>query len=435
MSDDQFSTHFDGQDPFAPEIIDEQITARIAGKISAGSETRITRGLATLNKLPPGADDSLARVRIRLQAAPFPTRPTQTAIPTIEVHRPVNPTQTQPSPWSPSSPPRTPPRGTLRYRRTIQTFAAVTAVVLLIGGFYALSQRRSGGTGGHPTATATHTALPTTTSTTTSTTTVPLASADQAAACRFQPSASQPAFDLGNGLIVTPSLGGLAYPAFQLPEGTPLAPFEVSGDPSSSGQFLPALVNPNLRDSGLSLVVCNIGQQPVTLEGVSVSIISFTHYASQLNSWYPCDGMYSGPNKITSGCGGGEPNDEVVSATFAAHDGAGTVVKAVEKTASATYGSMPFTLPVRKPQSGISGIVLIKIQVVPPATPGEYVFGLGLVTQNRETALVPAVSARTPILLAPVAHKWDGQACQAPNMASQIPPETNPPTYYICPEP
>lgn len=436
MSDDQFSTHLDGADPLAPEVIDEQITARLANAAPAGRETHLTQGLATLNRLPPGADDSLARVRTRLRAAPFPT---QTTMPTIEVNRPMNDLQTQPSHWPSSSPIRTPPRAPSPFRRTMQTVAAVIAAVLVVAGFVALVQQRTGGSAGHPIATNTTTATNTAQATTPSTSTVSLASAAQAAACAFQPSGSEPAFDLGNGLIVTPSLGGLAYPAFQLPEGTPLAPLKLSGDHSNSGQFLPALVNPNLRDSGLSLIVCNIGQQPVTIEGVKVSITSFNPYSGQLNSWYPCDGMYSGPNKITAGCGGGEATDEVVSATFAAHDGAGAVVKAVEKTASATYGTMPFTLPVRTyvraAQKGASGIVLIKVQVIPPTTPGDYVFSLGLVTQNRATAFVPAVSASTPILLAPVAHKWDGQACQAPNMASQIPPETNPPTYYICPEP
>lgn len=429
MSDNQFGPLFDGEDPFAPEAIDEQITARITAEAPPDRETQITQGLATLNRLPPGADDSLTRVRMRLRAAPFPT---QTTISTRKVKRPMRSTQTQPPRWPPSSPTETPPRGPSPFRRSLQTLVAVAAVVLLIGGYVALIQRPKIDHGGHPTATATSPAQ----ATATSTTTVPLASAAQIEACRFTPSTSEAVFDLGNGLIVMPHLSGLAYPSYQLPPGEPLAPLKVSsGDPSGSGQFLPQLVNPNLRGSGLSLEICNIGQQPITIEGVRANIISFTGYSGQLNSWYPCDGMYSGPNQITSGCGGGEATDEVVSATFAAHDGAGAVVNAVEKSASPAYGPMPITLPVRKPQSKVSGIMLINVRVIPPNTPGEYVFGLSLVTQNRETAFVPAVSARTPILLAPVAHKWDGRACQAPNMASQIPPETNPPTYYICPEP
>jgi hypothetical protein len=432
MSHDPFATHFDGQDPFAPEIIDEQITARIAGRAPADRETHITQGLATLNRLPPGADDSLARVRTRLRAAPFPI---QTSMPTIEVNRPMKDFQTQPSRWASSPPTSTPPRGPSAFRRTMQTLVAVTAVVLLIGGFYALTQRHSPVPGGQPTAT-TNTA--TNTAQATSTATATAASAAQLAACGFPTSQPSFAYDLGNGLIVRTDTGQ-TYPAFQLPEGTPLAPFKLSGDPSTSGQFSSALVNPDLRTAGLSLIACNIGQQPITIQGVKVRITSFTAYSGQLKSWNPCDGRYSGPNTAGSGgCGGGGENNEIVQATFAANSGAGTVVDAVQKaappTAPGSYGPLPFELPVRRANSDATGVVLIKVQVIPPTTPGTYNFGLGLVAQNRATVFVPAVSATTPMLLAPVAHKWDGQACLAPNMASQIPAETNPPTYYICPE-
>ncbi|HEX8032996.1 MAG TPA: hypothetical protein VF510_04075 [Ktedonobacterales bacterium] len=436
MSHDPFATRFDGQDPFAPEIVDEQITARIAGRAPADRETHITQGLATLNRLPPGADDSLARVRMRLRAAPFPI---QTSMPTVEVNRPMNDLRTQPSRWPSSSPTptRTPPRGPSPFRRTMQTLVAVTAVILLVGGFYALTQRHLLGTGGQPTATTTNTATNTAQATATSTATATATSAAQLAACGFPTSQPSFAYDLGNGLIVRTDTAQ-TYPAFQLPPGEPLAPFKLAGDPSTSGQFLPALVNPDLRNGGLSFIACNIGQQPITIQGVKVSITSFTAYSGQLNSWNPCDGMYSGPNRITSGCGGGSDNNEIVQATFAANSGAGTVVDAVQKaappTAPGAYGPLPFELPVRRANSDATGVALIKVQVIPPTTPGIYNFGLGLVAQNREVAFVPAVSATTPMLLAPVAHKWSGQACEASNMSSQIPAETNPPTYYICPE-
>lgn len=428
MSNDAFATHFDGQDPFAPERIDEQITARLAGKAPADRETQIAQGLATLNTLPPGADDSLARVRMRLRTAPFPI---QTSSPTIEVNRSMD-FQTQPSRWPSSSPTRTPPRGPSPARRTIQTLVAVTAVILLIGGFYALTQRHSPGPGGQPTATTTNTATNTAQATATSATTLPAASAEQLAACGFP--ASEPAYDLGNGLIVRIDTSQ-TYPAFQLPEGTPLKPFTVSANPSSQFPDSP-LVNPDLRNGGLSLVTCNIGQQPITIQGVRVSIASFTAYSGQLNGWYPCDGMYSGPNTAGSGgCGGGGENSEIVQATFTANSGAGTVVDAVQKaappTAPGSYGPLPFELPVRRANSDATGVALIKVEVIPPTTAGTYTLGLGLVTKQGQTALAPV---QGQMLLAPFTHKWDGQACEAPNMASQIPAETNPPTYYICPQ-
>ncbi len=422
MSDDRFSTHFDGTDPFAPETIDEQITARITNTAPTDRETHLTHGLATLNKVPSGADDSLARVRMRVRMAPFPiqtpTRPT-------EGNRPMISHQTPPSRRSPASPSDVSPRGNLRFRRTIQTFVAVTAVVLLIGGFYALILQRSSGPGGHPTATATSPAQSTPTATATTTTpTAPLATAAQRAACSI-PTSDLVYYDVGNGVIVSISTT-IAYPAFQLPEGTPLKPFEVSANPSSNFPQSP-LVNPLLSAPGLMLLVCNSSQQPVAIQGVRMSIMSFTPYSGQLNSWKPCDGSYRGQNQVTSGCGGGEVTREVVHAAFAANAGAGTVVNAVQTQVDNTvqgYGPMPFTLPVGR-------IEAIAVTATPPTEPGTYSFGLGLTVQNNKTAFAPM----PPVLLAPVTHKWDGQACLAPNMISQIPPETTPPTYYICPEP
>lgn len=431
MSDDQFSIRFnsqDGQDPFAPETIDEQITARIANTAPTDRESHLIQGLATLNKLPPGAEDSLARVRMRVRLAPFPEPATMRA---TEGNRPMISHQTPPSRRAPSSPSDVSSRGDPHIRRTIQTFVAVAAVVLLIAGFYTLIQQRSGGPGVHPTATATSPAQSTAQATATSTSTAPLASAAQVTACGFSAySAYSPVYDLGNGLIVIPDTS-MAFPAFQLPEGTPLKPFKVDTDTNSSLLQSP-LVNPDLRGAGIYLVACNIGQQPITIQGVKVSIISFTPYSGQLNSWNRCDGMYAGPNKIVGGCGGGQVSDEVVVATFAANAGVGTVVDATQKSAEATYGPMPFALPVHQSAQRDSGVVRIRIPLAPPTAQGTYTFGLGLVAQQNTTAFFPASK---PMLLAPVTQKWDGPSCQAPNMASQIPPETNPPTYYICPQP
>lgn len=424
MSDDH-STHFGDADPFAPEVVDEQITARITNSTPTDHETQLTQGLAILNKLPPGADDSLARVRMRLRTAPFPA---QTTLHATEGNRPMISHQTPPSRRSATSPSELSPRGNPRVRRTIQTFVAVTAVVLVIVGFYTLIQQRTGGSGGHPTATATSATQPTATSTPTSTSIAPLASAAQVAACGF--STSEPAYNLGNGLIVTPSVAQ-AYPAYQLPDGTPLKPFKVAADTNSSFPQSP-LVNPDLRGAGLSLVACNIGQQPITIQGVKVSVMSFTPFSGQLSSWNPCDGMYSGPNHITSGCGGGASNDETVSATFAANAGVGAVVNATQTSATQTYGPMPFALPVHQSAQQGSGLVLFKIGLTPPSALGTYKLGLGLVVKASEAAFFPASK---PILLANVTHSWDGPSCQAASMASQIPPETNPPTYYICPKP
>ncbi len=49
--------------------------------------------------------------------------------------------------------------------------------------------------------------------------------------------------------------------------------------------------------------------------------------------------------------------------------------------------------------------------------------------------LVYGTTGTTPAFFAPVAHAWDGQYCTSSAMQAQIPPATNPPTYYLCPAP
>ena len=68
--------------------------------------------------------------------------------------------------------------------------------------------------------------------------------------------------------------------------------------------------------------------------------------------------------------------------------------------------------------------------IVPPTAAGYYTFAFGLAIDGATPAFAVVAPAT---LLAPVAHEWTGDACLAPEMQTQIPPATNPPTFYLCP--
>jgi hypothetical protein len=77
-------------------------------------------------------------------------------------------------------------------------------------------------------------------------------------------------------------------------------------------------------------------------------------------------------------------------------------------------------------------VLQAQITINPPSTPGSYAYRIGVAIDGAgpiyPTAATPA------IVQASVAHTWNGDACLTSAMQSQIPPATDPPTYYICPQ-
>lgn len=63
--------------------------------------------------------------------------------------------------------------------------------------------------------------------------------------------------------------------------------------------------------------------------------------------------------------------------------------------------------------------------------PGYYTFSFGIGVD----CMAPVFAATSPAtLLDTAARQWTGAACMTAAMQAQIPPATNPPTYYICPD-
>jgi hypothetical protein len=249
-----------------------------------------------------------------------------------------------------------------------------------------------------------------------------------AQACHDPAPAPAPAVLVG-GLYVgaKASLSNLSYPKVQLPDSTPVRPLLVPANGPQPSDETP--VNPNVSErtgGGYVLVVCNGSTQPHQVKGVDVRIDRITPYTGQLNEWSFCAAPYtrSGPSN-GAGCGGGPAEDEYVHAAFASTAPAGAVVATTQTPGipSNRYGQLPWTLAPGE-------TLLIDVGIVPPTAPGSYTFAFALAIDGAEPVFASVAPAT---LLAPVTHEWTGEACATPAMQSQIPPATQPPTYYLCP--
>jgi hypothetical protein len=177
---------------------------------------------------------------------------------------------------------------------------------------------------------------------------------------------------------------------------------------------------------GYVLVACNGSTQSHQVQGVVVRLDRVTPYTGQLNAWSFCAAPYtrSGPSN-GAGCGGGPAEDEYVHAAFAPTAPAGALVTTTQTPGipSNRYGQLPWTLAPGE-------TLLIDVGLAPPTAPGSYTFAFALAIDGAAPVFASVAPAT---LLAPVAHEWTGEACAAPAMQSQIPPATQPPTYYLCP--
>lgn len=208
----------------------------------------------------------------------------------------------------------------------------------------------------------------------------------------------------------------------QVPDSTPLAPVKVelgaNGVVVPSSWFGPV-------NSALLFRVCNLSNTHAhTLQAVSVRLSALSPYTGHLNAWDRCSDLYSRSGGAGHVCGdsGWSGPSHWFDATFAPGATVGSTVDAMYHSPAAY--EFPVTLPPGK------GIVLgISIATYP--TPGTYRFTAGMSVDGQ----APVFAADTrAVLYAPVAHTWAGQYCTSSAMQAHIPPATNPPSYYICPQ-
>jgi hypothetical protein len=319
--------------------------------------------------------------------------------------------------------------------KVLRNLAALGAVALAMAGCGSTSVVVSGTpTVKTPTATAMH--VPTA---------VPTVATGVITACFGSDAAGLHVTQVGDLLFAPVTLAGLTYPSVMLPDGTPLSqPFKMAHTniPAAGGAggyvdfptsplTNPVLANTGSKGSGLELRVCNVsnGARHV-LQGVSARIESFTAYGGQLNQWNWCHGSIdSHQNPTASGCGGAVAGCVCFDAAFPAGAGIGATAAATQTDGSLNnpgdgLANFPYVLASGK-------AISVQVTLTAPTAPGRYIFTIG-VTYDGGSSPVYAPTPAPEVLLAPVAHKWDGMTCMnTPSLLAQITP-TSPETYYIC---
>ena len=154
---------------------------------------------------------------------------------------------------------------------------------------------------------------------------------------------------------------------------------------------------------------------------VSVKLVAFQPLSGNVsNVRVACDAYYNNPGgPVGGGCGGGAPSDGQTAVTFSSTQ-VGTIVTAPIVDAS--------NHPVQITSTS-NGVLIITTQI---ATPGTYTFSVGL-WQNNNGPTWSNLTLQRVILNGHIDHYWDGTACTASTMQSQLPAPTNPPGEFICP--
>lgn len=178
--------------------------------------------------------------------------------------------------------------------------------------------------------------------------------------------------------------------------------------------------------------------QPATICAVTVRVVSFQPLpAPATNVYHPCVGQsYADP-------GGWHPSTACPGQPLPA--GSGNVT--LPSTALGTSATSPIIgHPVNGQPSNQPAI-----EPPPPAgpsTPGEtdvvvgikvpqagtYTFAISL-WQDRSGPSITMPDVTLQFLFGQALHEWSGGACTKPDMQSQLPPPTDPPTHLICPGP
>ncbi len=227
-------------------------------------------------------------------------------------------------------------------------------------------------------------------------------------------------------LLFSPAFADVGAILNQLPDGTPLQPLKVPQRNSNNGLF-PGWPVSTVGVKDVYAAVCNASAATThRVEGARVKLTGFTPYSGQLSAWDYCAGYYARPAGVTPlNCDrGAAPTDEMLQAAFASNAPVGTIVAATQSgpPPSDGFGPLPAVLP--------PGIVMyLHLSLVAPVAQGTYAFAVSVTVDGIQLPFTAAAS----LLLAPIAHTWNGKACTSSGMLAQIPPATNPPTPYICP--
>lgn len=241
----------------------------------------------------------------------------------------------------------------------------------------------------------------------------------------------------GLAIVQQTHFGNLAYPSAKLPDNLPLAPYEVGQGNNPPGPPSGPPVDPGILEQGGGFVtyLCNVSNVPHTIQEVQARIAAIAPYSGKLDTWPPCQVAYSRQNGGKGGgCGGVDAQDIGLHAPFQPSDGAGTTVTAQQLYVNPAGPSAPFGVKMPatlQPGASLTIEVGMGNGHSPFFTaPGYYTFAFAFAIDGA----APVFASTSPAtLLAQPARVFTGPNCTAPTMQQQIPPATNPPTYYICP--
>lgn len=165
--------------------------------------------------------------------------------------------------------------------------------------------------------------------------------------------------------------------------------------------------------------ICNTSKASTHHLGTfGVKLTSLTPYAGQLNALNACASLYARSGSIGGECASGYSPDIEASFQFAASATAPTTV-------TQTLASSAQLLPGQDVGIGFS--------VHPPTSIATMSFQLGISIDGQAISY-PAALTTQPAINAPIARRWAGNYCTAPQMLSQIPATPPANTYYVCPQ-
>lgn len=237
----------------------------------------------------------------------------------------------------------------------------------------------------------------------------------------LMPPGQQAAATVGD--IQFTSVGALAVdPARQLPDTLPSQqPYQLSAPSGYLDSF------PMVNVTYYSFALCNTSTTKAhVVNGISVKLDAFTADANTINTSHYCIRLYTRQGMVDhTGCGGGFAGGDLnLVASFANTTTAGTVV---QSSTDPAMGSAQFPVTL-SPGYGIYCF----FNITPSSTPGTSSYRFGAALDG--AAPIYPVPAAAGVTNAKSLRQWDGDSCTSAAMQSQIPPATNPPSYYICPQ-
>ncbi len=165
--------------------------------------------------------------------------------------------------------------------------------------------------------------------------------------------------------------------------------------------------------------ICNTSTSSTHhLGDFGVRLTALTPYAGQLNVLNGCALLYARSGGYGGECASGYSPDIEESFQFASNATASATV-------TQTLASSAQILPGQDVGIGFS--------VHPPTSIATMTFQLGLGIDGQAISY-PAGLTTQPAINAPIARRWAGNYCTAPQMQSQIPASPPANTYYVCPQ-